>query len=62
MPVIKMLLTLYKYQYFPKGTVLNDTNDQEGIAFVTYLNDHPCKVLGWRSSSKVFFYKTFHSI
>ncbi|MCG0575187.1 transposase [Lactiplantibacillus plantarum] len=49
-------------EYFPKGTDLNDLNDQEIIAFVTDLNNRPRKVLGWKSPSEVFFGKKLRLI
>lgn len=49
-------------EYFPKGTDLNDLNDQEIIAFVTNLNNRPRKVLGWKSPSEVFFGKKLRLI
>ncbi|MZU92532.1 IS30 family transposase, partial [Lactobacillus plantarum] len=49
-------------EYFPKGTDLNDLNDQEIIAFVTDLNNRPRKALGWKSPSEVFFGKKLRLI
>lgn len=42
-------------EYFPKGTELDQQDDQTINAFVEQLNNRPRKVLGWKTPNEVFY-------